>query len=110
MQVKFKINYCTSDSVKIVGDFCSWNVLSCPTLSNEGNCVWSYTFTKPKDSMTYKFVIANGGSASRWENDPNRIFNLASLKSYASSSPSGTYQSCSYSKSGSLVTLNYSWK
>jgi len=110
LQVKFRMNYCTSESVKIVGDFCSWNVLSCPTLSNEGNCNWSYTFTKPKASMTYKFVIANGGSASRWENDPNRTFNLASLKSYVNSSSSGTYQSCSYSKSGSLVTLNCSWK
>ena len=111
LQVKFKIKYCTSGNVvKIVGDFCSWNVGNCPSLKDEGSCNWSYTFTQPKSSMSYKFVIANGSNASRWESDPNRKFNLDSLTSLVKSNSSGKYESCSYSKSGSLVTLSCSWR
>ena len=67
-----------------------------------------YTFTSPKDSLTFKFVIYKGKRASRWENDPNRTFNLDAFKSVVISTSSGTYQNCSYSKSGSLVTLTCS--
>ena len=111
--VKFKINYCTtgSQSVALVGSQCSWSIGSCNSMTNEGNCNWSVTFAKGTDkSFNYKFVIANGSSAVRWESDPNRVFNGASLYKLAKSASSGNYESCSYTKSGTLVTLTCSWR
>lgn len=110
--VKFKINYCVSGSViKLVGSLNNWNVGNAITMNSEGNCVWSTTLSEgTKKSFTYKFVVANGSSASRWENDPNRVFDGESLALTASSSSSGSYQNCSYSKSGKLITLTCLWK
>ena len=111
LKVKFTINYCTSGSeiVKMVGEFCSWKVDSGYTLKNEGNCNWSYTLENPSASFKYKFIISNG-SSTKWENDPNRVFNLATLASTISSSSSGNYAGCSYTTSGSLVSLKCSWR
>ena len=111
LKVKFTINYCTSGSeiVKMIGEFCSWKVDSGYTLKNEGNCNWSYTLENPSASFKYKFIISNG-SSTKWENDPNRVFNLATLASTISSSSSGNYAGCSYTTSGSLVSLKCSWR
>jgi len=111
--VKIKINYCTSNGqiVRLVGSHCSWNVGSCTAMTNEGNCNWSATFTKgTAQTFNYKFVIASGSSASRWENDPNRQFNGANLKKLANTSSNGTYESCKYTKSGNVITLTCSWR
>ena len=111
--VKIKINYCTSNGqiVRLVGSHCSWNVGSCTAMTNEGNCNWSATFTKgTAQTFNYKFVIASGSSASRWENDPNRQFNGANLKKLANTSSNGTYESCTYTKSGNVITLTCSWR
>ena len=112
LKVKFKINYCTSgsDVIKMIGDFCNWNIASATTFTNEGSCNWVYTFNTPKSTMSYKFVTSNGNSITRWESDPNRTFNLAALKSAVNSSSSGKYQSCNYIKSESLVTLTCTWR
>ena len=111
--VKIKINYCTSGSniVKLVGSHCSWNVGSCTAMTNEGNCNWAATFAKgTTKSFNYKFVIAAGSSASRWESDPNRQFNGANLKKLADTAASGKYESCDYSKSGSVISLKCYWR
>ena len=111
LQVKFIINYCTSGSetIKIVGEFCSWKVDSGYSLIAEENCNWSYTLKNPSSSFKYKFVVS-GGSTTKWESDPNRVFNLANLSSIISSSDSGKYENCIYSKSGNLVSLKCSWR
>jgi hypothetical protein len=111
--VKFRINYCTTGSQKatMVGSQCSWSVGSCAGMTNEGNCNWSVTYAKlTAKTFNYKFVIANGSSAVRWESDPNRVFNGASLKKLADAASSGKYENCSYSKSGSVITLTCSWR
>ena len=111
--VKFRINYCTTGSQKatMVGSQCSWSVSSCAGMVSEGNCNWSVTYSKgTAKTFNYKFVIANGSSAVRWESDPNRVFNGANLKSLANSASSGKYENCSYSKSGSVITLTCSWR
>ena len=111
--VKFKINYCTtgSQSVSLVGSHCSWAVGTCNALTNEGNCNWSVTFAKgTSKTFNYKFVIASGNAAVRWESDPNRVFNGESLKKLANSASSGKYDSCTYVKSGELITLTCSWR
>ena len=112
LKVKFKINYCTSNSnvVKMVGDFCSWDVASAPTFINEGSCNWSYTYNTPSATMSYKFIIAIGSSVTKWESDPNRTFNYAALKNSVKASSSGKYQNYDYSKSGSIVTLTCNWR
>ena len=109
--VNMKINYCTSGSqiVKVVGSHCSWNVGSCTSMTSQGNCNWSASF-KTTQSFSYKFVIASGSTAYRWESDPNRTFNGANLKNVADKASSGTYETCSYSKSGNVITLNCSWR
>ena len=78
IEVKFKINYCTNGNevVKMVGEFCSWDVSKAITFKNEGNCDWSYTFDNQNTSFEYKFIISNGSSA-KWESGANRIFNLS---------------------------------
>ena len=106
--VKVKINYCTSGSqiVKMVGSHCSWNVGSCTSMTNEGNCNWVATLSKgTNQKFSFKFIIGSGSSASRWESDPNRTFNGADLKSVADKAANGKYESCDYSKSGSVITL-----
>lgn len=110
--VKFKINYCTSSQViKVVGSLCNWSISSCPTMTHEGNCVWSTTFSAATSkTFIYKFLVATGNTANRWESDPNRIFNGASLVSLANKSSSGKYETCSYSKSGKVITLECSWR
>ena len=111
--VKIKINYCTSNGqiVRLVGSHCSWNVGACTAMTNEGNCNWVATFTKgTTQTFNYKFVISNGSSASRWENDPNRQFNGVNLKKLADTSSNGTYESCNYNKSGNVITLVCSWR
>ena len=111
--VKFQINYCTSGSevVKLVGSHCTWHVGTCPQMTNTGNCNWAYTFSKgTSKSFSYKYVIAVGSSASRWESDPNRNFDGTSLKNLAKASASGKYDSCTYTKSGSVISLSCSWR
>ena len=111
--VNIKINYCTSGSqiVKIVGGHCAWNIGSCTSMKNEGNCNWAATFLKgTSQNFSYKFVIASGSSAYRWESDPNRNFNGARLKTLADKASSGTYESCSYNKSGNTITLTCTWR
>ena len=111
--VKVKINYCTSGSqiVKMVGSHCSWNVGSCTSMTNEGNCNWVATLSKgTNQKFSFKFVIGSGSSASRWESDPNRTFNGADLKSVADKAANGKYESCDYSKSGSVITLTCYWR
>ena len=111
--VELIINYCTSDSqvVKVVGSHCSWTVGSCTEMINEGNCQWVATFSQGTDlAFTYKFVIASGSSAYRWESDPNRTFNGENLKALVDTASSGEYESCSYSKSGSLISLTCYWR
>ena len=111
--VKLKINYCTSGSqiVKAVGSHCSWNVGSCTAMTNEGNCNYVATFSKgTKQSFSYKFVIASGSTAYRWESDPNRTFNGANLKALADKASSGKYESCDYKKSGNVITLTCYWR
>lgn len=110
--VKFKINYCTSYQViKIVGSHCNWSVSSCPTMNHEGNCVWSTTIpAATSKTFIYKFLVATGNTANRWENDPNRQFNGASLASLANRASSGKYETCSYTKSGKVITLECSWR
>ena len=111
--VKLKINYCTSGSqiVKVVGSHCSWNVASGTSLKNEGNCNYVATFSKGTNlNFSYKFVIASGSTAYRWESDPNRTFNGANLKALADKASSGKYESCDYSKSGNVITLTCYWR
>ena len=111
--VKVKINYCTSGSqiVKMVGSHCSWNVGSCTSMTNEGNCNWVATLSKgTNQKFSFKFIIGSGSSASRWESDPNRTFNGADLKSVADKTANGKYESCDYSKSGSVITLTCYWR
>jgi hypothetical protein len=109
--VKIKINYCTSNGqiVRLVGSHCSWSVGSCTAMTNEGSCNWSATFTTAQ-TFNYKFVIANGSSASRWESDPNRQFNGASLKKLADSVATGSYETCTYKKVGSVITMTCFWR
>ena len=111
-QVKFRINYCTSGSntIKMVGEFCSWKVDQGYSLKNEGDCSWSYTVAEPSPSFNYKFVVANGNIAAKWESDPNRAFSLSGLNNAISSSSSGKYEGCDYIKSESLVTLTCNWR
>ena len=111
VEVKFKINYCTSGNevVKMVGEFCSWDVSKALTFKNEGNCDWSYTFDNQNTTFEYKFIISNGNSA-KWETGANRIFNLSSLIKSAKSNPKGTYQNCSFVQNGNVITLTCSWK
>ena len=111
-KVKFKINYCTtgSETIKMVGEFCSWTVSKGYSLTNEGSCNWSYTIDEPAASFKYKFVVANGNTASKWESDPNRLFSLSALAKAVNSSSSGKYENCSYTKSSDLVTLTCSWR
>ena len=111
--VILKINYCTSGSqiVKAVGSHCSWNVGSCTSLTNEGNCNYVATFSQgTNQSFSYKFVIASESTAYRWESDPNRTFNGADLKALADTEATGTYESCDYSKSGNVITLTCYWR
>ena len=111
--VKFRINYCTSGSqvVKLVGAHCSWSVGTCTALTNEGSCYWSTTISKGTEkTFAYKFVIANGSSAYRWESDPNRTFDGPTLKTAATKSASGAYEKCSYVKSGNTITLVCTWR
>lgn len=111
IEVKFRINYCTSGNevVKMVGEFCSWDVSKAITFKNEGNCDWSYTFDSQNTSFEYKFIISNGSSA-KWESGANRIFNLSSLIKSAKSNPKGTYQNCAFVQNGKVITLTCSWK
>jgi len=111
IEVKFRINYCTSGNevVKMVGEFCSWDVSKAITFKNEGNCDWSYTFDSQNTSFEYKFIISNGSSA-KWESGANRIFNLFSLIKSAKSNPKGTYQNCAFVQNGKVITLTCSWK
>jgi len=111
IEVKFRINYCTSGNevVKMVGEFCSWDVSKAITFKNEGNCDWSYTFDNQNTSFEYKFIISNGSSA-KWESGANRIFNLSSLIKSAKSNPKGTYQNCAFVQNGKVITLTCSWK
>ena len=69
-------------------------------------------FLKKGNSLNfnYKFVIASGSSASRWESDPNRQFNGASLKKLADSVASGSYETCTYKKVGSVITMTCFWR
>ena len=69
----------------------------------------SKKFNLKISSFKYKFVVS-GGSTTKWESDPNRVFNLANLSSIISSSDSGKYENCIYSKSGNLVSLKCSWR
>jgi len=111
--VVLKINYCTSGSqiVKAVGSHCSWNVGSCTSMTNEGNCNYVATFSQgTNQSFSYKFVIASESTAYRWESDPNRTFNGAYLKALADKEETGTYESCDYSKSGNIITLTCYWR
>ena len=111
--VILKINYCTSGSqiVKAVGSHCSWNVGSCTSLTNEGNCNFVATLSQgTNQSFSYKFVIASESTAYRWESDPNRTFNGANLKALADTASTGTYESCDYSKSGNVITLTCYWR
>lgn len=111
--IKFKINYCTSGSqiVKVVGSHCSWNVGTCTSMSNTGSCNWEATISNASEkTFSYKFVIANGSSAYRWESDPNRTFNGPALVSQANKASTGTYEKCSYVKSGTTITLICVWR
>ena len=111
--VILKINYCTSGSqiVKAVGSHCSWNVGSCTSMTNEGNCNFVATLSQgTNQSFSYKFVIASESTAYRWESDPNRTFNGANLKALADTASTGTYESCDYSKSGNVITLTCYWR
>ena len=64
----------------MVGSLCKWNVGSCPTMTKEGNCIWSYTYKEgTMNSFNYKFVVAQGSISYMWENDPNRKFIGSSL-------------------------------
>ena len=81
------------------------------SLKNEGNCNYVATFSKGTNlNFSYKFVIASGSTAYRWESDPNRTFNGANLKALADKASSGKYESCDYSKSGNVITLTCYWR
>ena len=95
----------------MVGSLCNWNVGSCPTMTKEGNCIWSYTFKEgTMNSFNYKFVVAQGSISYMWENDPNRKFIGSSLASLVKKIDSGIYEFCNYVKTGKLVTLTCKWK
>ena len=111
--VKFKINACVSgtNTVKMVSSFCNWDIISCNTMHDEGNCLWSITYKEGTAyNFSYRFVIVDGNTAIKWESEPNREFNGYDLAVLADESQSGKYQSCSFSKSGTLVTLHCSWR
>ena len=111
--VKFKIHICTAPSyvVKMVGSNCNWNVGFCPSMIQEGNCDWSYTYKEGTvNSFNYKFSVAFKNSVLIWESDPNRKFNGPALASLVKKSPSGLYELCTYSTSGNIITLNCFWK
>ena len=98
-------------NVKAVGSHCSWNVGSCTSLTNEGNCNFVATLSQgTNQSFSYKFVIASGSTAYRWESDPNRTFNGANLKALADKAANGKYESCDYKKSGNVITLTCYWR
>jgi hypothetical protein len=95
----------------MVGSLCNWNVGSCPTMTKEGNCIWSYTYKEgTMNSFNYKFVVAQGSISYMWENDPNRKFIGSSLASLVKKIDSGIYEFCNYVKTGKLVTLTCKWK
>ena len=78
---------------------------------NEGSCNWGATISKgTSKNFSFKFVIANGNSAVRWESDPNRQFNGAALQKLAESSSSGKYQNCEYIKKGNVINLSCIWR
>ena len=111
--VKFKINACTSApfAVKMVGSLCNWNVGSCPTMTKEGNCTWTYTFKEgTSNSFNNKFVVAQGSIALMWESDPNRRFSGSTLASLAKKIDSGIYEFCNYARSEKLITLTCKWR
>ena len=80
-------------------------------MHDEGNCLWSITYKEGTAyNFSYRFVIVDGNTAIKWESEPNREFNGYDLAVLADESQSGKYQSCSFSKSGTLVTLHCSWR
>ena len=95
----------------MVGSLCNWNVGSCPTMTKEGNCTWTYTFKEgTSNSFNYKFVVAQGSIALLWESDPNRRFIDSTLASLAKKIDSGIYEFCNYVRSGKLITLTCKWR
>lgn len=114
LKIKFRINYCISNNnefVQIIGDAWNWEIDNSFIFFNEGNCYWSYTFSNEiYENFEYKFVISDGNKIYRWENDPNRNFNLNEFGNLIISSSSGNYEGCSYNKEDNLVTLLCYWK
>ena len=114
LKIKFRINYCINNNfefVKIIGDAWNWEINNSPTFLNEDNCYWSYSFNDTiNENFEYKFAISDGNKVTRWENNPNRKFDLYELANSIKSSFSGKYEGCSYDKEDNLITLLCFWK
>ena len=112
LKIQFKIQYCANQGelIKMIGDPWNWNHIYSPTFSYIGDCFWSYTFETIKEDFEYKFVISNGFIVYRWENDPNRVFNIFELANAIKNNNFGYYENCNYYKEGNLVTLTCYWK
>ena len=111
--VKFKIKYCIPSSydIKLSGSFCNYNIENSISMKSEGSCVYSATIQDATaESFSYKFVLTYENSPQSWEDDPFRKFNGPALASLADKSASGTYENCSYTRSGNLITLQCSWQ
>ena len=94
----------------MIGDPWDWNLFNSPNFNFENNCFWSYTFKTIEENFECKFVISNGFIVFRWENDPNRKFNIFELANAINNNNFGYYENCNYYKEGNLVTLICYWK
>ena len=110
--VIFKIHYVpnSGESIKIMGSFCQWEIGQCPFMYNSNN-YWTYTFNKGTEStFNYKFAVQKGSSITRWEKDPNRVFNGPTFDEQIKKGVySDTIESCSYVFNNEIITLTCSW-
>ena len=108
--VKFKIDYRTDGSMKLVGSLCDWKPEGCYKMILEGNNIWTYTLNSgTKYTFKYKFLEYKGSNNYRWETN-NRLFNGEILAELAEKSSSGTYENCKYVKNGNVITYTCYWQ
>ena len=108
--VKFKIDYRTDGSMKLVGSLCDWKAEGCYKMRLEGNTIWTYTLNSAtKNTFKYKFLEYKGSNNYRWETN-NRNFNGEKLAELAEKYSSGTYENCKYEKKEKVITYTCYWQ
>ena len=80
----------------MIEDRWEWNLFNSPNFNFESNCFWSYTFNTIEENFEYKFIISNGFLVFRWENDPNRKFNIFELANAIKNNNFGYYETRNY--------------